>query len=160
MRLAALLLVVVACGPKATSSGGTGTATSTSPPSPSSSGGTTSTTSSTGTTTVSGAQPAATGKSSYSCFSYVTGNFKTPPRHACMRTDDCGPYLEQAKSVGGIREVTGCANVPAVYCFHQVASKDEPEGLDVCQPTLDECKTARADVVKAKMSVDSDCGQR
>jgi hypothetical protein len=77
-----------------------------------------------------------------------------------MRTEDCGPYLDQAKSVGGIRELTGCANVATVYCFHQVGSADEPDGLDVCQPTLDECKTARTDVVRAKMSVDTDCAQR
>ena len=77
-----------------------------------------------------------------------------------MRTEDCGPYLEQTKSVPGIRDVSGCANVPAVYCFHQVATKDEPEGLDVCQPTLDDCKTARSDAVRAKLSVDTDCAQR
>jgi hypothetical protein len=77
-----------------------------------------------------------------------------------MRSEDCGPYLEQAKTVGGIRDVSGCANVATVYCFHQVATNDDPEGLDVCQPTPDECKAARVDVIKAKMSVDSDCGQR
>lgn len=103
--------------------------------------------------------PASTGGGRYSCFSYVSKN-STVTRHACMRTEDCGPYLDQAKSVGGIRELTGCANVATVYCFHQVGSADEPDGLDVCQPTLDECRTARADVVRAKMSVDSDCAQR
>lgn len=77
-----------------------------------------------------------------------------------MRTDDCAPYLEQAKSVGGIRALSGCAAVPTVYCFHQVATADEPDGLEVCQPTLEECKVARADIVRAKMSVDSDCAQR
>lgn len=102
---------------------------------------------------------ASTGGGHYSCFSYVSKN-STVTRHACMRTEDCTSYLDQAKSVGGIRELSGCANVTAVYCFHQVASADEPEGLDVCQPTLDECRTARADVVRAKMSVDSDCAQR
>lgn len=103
--------------------------------------------------------PTSTGGGRYSCFSYVSKN-STVTRHACMRTEDCGPYLDQAKSVGGIRELTGCANVATVYCFHQVGSADEPDGLDVCQPTLDECKTARTDVVRAKMSVDSDCAQR
>jgi hypothetical protein len=77
-----------------------------------------------------------------------------------MRTAECGPYLEQAKSVGGIHETSGCANVATVYCFHQVATKDDPDGLDVCQLSFDECKTARADVVRAKMSVDSDCSVR
>ena len=77
-----------------------------------------------------------------------------------MRSDDCGPYLDQMKTVPGIRDVTGCASVPAVFCFHQVATKEEPEGLDVCQPTLDECKSERTDVVKAKMSVDTDCSQK
>lgn len=101
----------------------------------------------------------ASGGGHYSCFSYVSKN-STVTRHACMLSEDCGPYLEQAKSVGGIRELSGCANVPTVYCFHQVGSADEPDGLEVCQPTLDECKTARADVVRAKMSVDSDCAQR
>jgi hypothetical protein len=103
--------------------------------------------------------PTSAGGGRYSCFSYVSKN-STVTRHACMRTEDCGPYLDQAKSVGGIRELTGCANVATVYCFHQVGSADEPDGLDVCQPTLDECKTARTDVVRAKMSVDSDCAQR
>jgi hypothetical protein len=108
-----------------------------------------------------GAAPtsSSTGGGHYSCFSYVSKN-STVTRHACMRTEDCTSYLDQAKSVGGIRELSGCANVTAVYCFHQVASADEPEGLDVCQPSLDECRTARADVVRAKMSVDSDCAQR
>lgn len=98
-------------------------------------------------------------KPGYSCFSYVSTN-STQTRHACMRSDDCAPYLEQAKSVGGIRELSGCAAVPSVYCFHQVATADEPDGLEVCQPTLEECKVARADIVRAKMSVDSDCAQR
>lgn len=101
--------------------------------------------------------PAARG-SQYSCFSYVSKN-STQQRHACMRSDDCGPYLEQARSLGGIRELSGCATVPSVYCFHQAATQDEPDGLEVCQPTLDECKAARADVVRAKMPVDSDCAQ-
>jgi hypothetical protein len=160
MKLAALLLVVAACGPKSTAPAGAETTTTSSPSSPS----TTATTSNPTSTPESKAalstwqQGAATAKSSYSCFSYVSGDNKK--HSACMRTDDCGPYLEQTKSVKGIRDVSGCASVATVYCFHQPPSKDDPDGLEVCQPTLDECKVARTDVVKAKMSVDSDCAQR
>jgi len=158
MRLAALLLVV-ACSSSAQAP--SGSTTPASPSTPTSTTGSSTVASSPAATTTPGAVPtAAPGKAGrYSCFSYLTGN-STVKRHACMRTDDCGPYLEQAKGVGGIRDVSGCANVAAVYCFHQVPTKDDPEGLDVCQPTLDECKTARSDAVKAKMSVDTDCTQR
>jgi hypothetical protein len=150
MKLAVALLLVAACGSSKPAT--------TPPTQPAATTTSTATTPGTAASTTAAKMPNA-GKSQYSCFSYVTGNSKTP-RHACMRSDDCGPYLEQAKSVGGIRELSGCANVATVYCFHEVATKDEPEGLDVCQPTLDECKAARTDVIKAKMSVDGDCGQR
>ena len=158
MKLAALLIIAAACGPKSTAPTTTTTTsngdTASGTPATSSGGATTVTT----TTTTTAARPAASTKSSYSCFSYVSGDNKK--HSACMRTDDCGPYLEQTKSVKGIRDVSGCASVATVYCFHQPPSKDDPDGLEVCQPTLDECKVARTDVVKAKMSVDSDCGQR
>jgi hypothetical protein len=102
------------------------------------------------------AQPA--GKQpSYSCFTYVAGN-TTIKRHACTRSEDCVPYLEQAKALGGFRELSDCANVPAVHCFHVVMTKDEPDGQDVCQPTLHACKTARAEALKTKASVHTDCG--
>jgi len=172
MRLALLLALVLGCGSKAKPDDTTTTTSTTEPTT------TTTTTATTGTpaatsggstvivtTTTTGAvhggsKPQPTGaKPYYSCFQYVAKN-STAKRHACMRTEDCGPYLEQAKSVAGIRELSGCASVQTVFCFHQVGTKDDPEGLDVCQPTLDECKNARADIVKAKMSVDTDCGQR
>src|SRR5688500_5866363 len=86
------------------------------------------------TTTTRPSAPAGT-KLSYSCFTYVAGN-TTIKRHACMRTEDCVPYLDQARALGGFRELSGCANVPTVHCFHIVATKDEPDGLDMCQPTL------------------------
>jgi hypothetical protein len=153
MKLAALpsLWIVAACG----SSKPADTTTTTPSANQSSLSATTPTRASTPTTSTTTMRK---DKLQYSCFSYVTGNSKSP-RHACMRTDECAPYLEQAKTVGGIRELSACANVATVFCFHQV-SNDEPDGLEVCQPTLDECKTARADVARAKMSVDSDCVQR
>jgi hypothetical protein len=163
MKLAPALLFVVACGGSKPATTTTTTTTTEEAPPPTTTGPTTPPPApgpTVVTTTTTSAKPTPKGtKAQYSCFSYVTGNNKTP-RHACMRSDECGPYLDQAKSVGGIRELSGCANVASVYCFHQVATKEEPDGLDVCQATLDECKTARTDVVKAKMSVDSDCAQR
>ena len=102
--------------------------------------------------------PPAGKQPSYSCFTYVAGN-TTAKRHACTRTEDCVPYLEQAQALGGFRELSGCANVPTVHCFHVVATRDEPDGLDMCQPTLDACKTARAEAVKAKISVETECAR-
>jgi hypothetical protein len=98
------------------------------------------------------------GKPLYSCFSYVAVN-TTTKRHTCMRTADCPSYVEQARSIKGLRELTGCESMASVWCFHQLA-KDEPEGVDVCQPTLDDCNAARAAAVKAKESVDTPCAQR
>jgi len=103
-------------------------------------------------------QPAAR-KVQYSCFSYTSKN-STARRHACSRVDECPEYLEQAKTLPGLINFTGCENTQTVFCFHQSGTKDDPDGQDVCQPTLDECKAGRADLVKAKMSVDSDCAQR
>jgi hypothetical protein len=156
--LPALLVVVCACGPSSKGSGG---------------GGTTTTSSSSSVTTASSGAPnrtpatpqqslstwhqqASTSKSSYSCFQYTTDK----RRSACTRSDDCPPYLEQIKSVSGVRDVTGCATVPQVHCFHQPPSAEEPDGQEVCQPTLAECTASRTDVIKAKMSVDSECQQR
>ncbi len=97
-------------------------------------------------------------KGLYSCFSYVAAN-TTTKRHNCMRTKDCPDLLEQAKALKGIRELTGCASVDSVWCFHQVV-KGDPEGVDVCQPTQADCTAARGAAVKAKESVDTDCAQR
>jgi hypothetical protein len=77
-----------------------------------------------------------------------------------MRTEECGPYLEQARQVGGIVADGGCASVEVLWCFHQAASKTDPQGLDVCQPSLDACKAERALLVKKGTSVDTDCAQR
>jgi hypothetical protein len=98
-------------------------------------------------------------KPAYSCFSYQSKN-TTKTRYACMRAADCGPYLEQAKQVAGLKEITGCATVESVWCFHAAPSKAEPEGADVCQPTSEGCATERASVVKSGTSVDSDCSQQ
>jgi hypothetical protein len=106
----------------------------------------------------SGGSAAASGKPLYSCFSYVAAGSNTK-RTNCMRTDDCPAYVEQAKSIKGIRDLTGCASVATVWCFHQVV-KDDPIGVDVCQPSVDECKTSRTGAVKARESVDTDCAQR
>jgi hypothetical protein len=76
-----------------------------------------------------------------------------------MRTADYPSYLEQVQAIKGIREFTGCASMSAVWCFHQLA-KDEPDGVEVCQPTLDDCTAARSAAVKAKESVDTPCTQR
>jgi hypothetical protein len=170
MRLALLLAFLLGCGSKAKPEDTTTTSSSSDSSSTStSSSGTVATTplSTTTTTTASATTPLPPGskptpmgrKPYYSCFEYVAKN-SAVKRHACMRSEDCAPYLEQAKSLSGIREITGCASMQTVYCFHQVGTQDDPEGLDVCQPTLDECKSARTDVVKAKMSVDTDCAQR
>jgi hypothetical protein len=105
-----------------------------------------------------GGSAAAGGKPLYSCFTYVAAGSNTK-RTNCMRTDDCPAYVEQAKSIKGIRDLTGCASVATVWCFHQVV-KDDPIGVDVCQPTADECKTSRTAAVKARESVDTDCTQR
>lgn len=94
----------------------------------------------------------------YSCFSYVAVN-TTTKRHNCMRSADCPDLLDQAKAIKGIRELTGCASVDSVWCFHQVVTGD-PEGVDVCQPTQADCAATRSAAVKAKQSVDTDCAQR
>ena len=153
MRVALLAVLASACSsaPKAAEPTPPGTAAAAAP---AAAGATpAAATASAGTSTMSAA------KAAYSCFSYVSKN-STTTRHACMRSDDCAPYLEQARAVGGIRELSGCAAAPTVHCFHQVGTADEPDGLDVCQPTLEECKTARTDVVRAKMAVDTDCAVR
>jgi hypothetical protein len=103
-------------------------------------------------------RPSPVATPAYSCFSYVAVN-TTKKRHSCMRTADCPSYLEQVQALKGIRELTGCASMSAVWCFHQLA-KDEPDGVEVCQPTLDDCTAARTAAVKAKQSVDTPCTQR
>jgi hypothetical protein len=90
----------------------------------------------------------------YSCFSYSGGG--TSRRHACSKTDECPTYLEQAKQVGGVRDLTGCAPVEAVWCFQQTSAED-PDGSDVCQPSPAECTSARDALLKARMSVKTDC---
>lgn len=107
----------------------------------------TTTTTSTTTTTTSTA-------SSYSCFNYTSGGTK---RYACSRTAECDDYLEQARAVGGLQNLSACAKVEAVYCFH---AKTDAEGSDVCQPTLELCASERAALVRAKQPVESDCATR
>jgi hypothetical protein len=97
-------------------------------------------------------------KQLYSCFSYVAAS-TTTKRHNCMRTPDCPDLLEQAKGIKGIRDLTGCASVDSVWCFHQVV-KGDAEGVDVCQPTQATCAAARSSAVKSKESVDTERTQR
>lgn len=85
----------------------------------------------------------------YSCFTYTSRNSRDQ-KSACMRTSDCGPYLDQAKQVGGIIEVSGCANANVVFCF---ATGEE----EVCQPTLETCTAERTLLVKKGTSVTGDC---
>ena len=160
MKLSLALVLVLGCSGKAKKADDTAPGTSSSSSSnaaanPGGGGGPTGSPAGGGPT----ATPAAGGKAQYSCFSYTSKN-STTRRHACSRTDECGDYLEQAKSVPGLTNFTGCANTATVFCFHQVGTKEDPDGQDICQPTLDECKTGRADVLKAKMSVDTDCAQK
>jgi hypothetical protein len=169
MKLAlALLVVLAACGgsSKTTDSPATTTTTTTTqtttatPAEPASAQATTTSTPPAAApvaTPVVSAKPAA--KPLYSCFSYSQRG-ATVKRSACMRTEECGPYLEQAKQVGGIVPDGGCASVAVLFCFHQAASKTDPQGLDVCQPTMDSCKSERALLVKKGSSADTDCAQR
>jgi hypothetical protein len=146
MRIALVLLIACSSPAKSTTSPAT---TSTS---------STATTDATPSTTAPTTAPAKV-KAQYSCFSYAAKN-STQKRHACARTDDCPPYLEQAKGIAGLKDFSGCENVATVFCFHQAGTTDAPDGQDVCQPSLDECKQGRADIVRAKLSVDSDCAQK
>jgi hypothetical protein len=148
MKLALLLVLVVGCGsskPKET--------TATQPASTSEPSG--------AAPPITPVEPAAAAKGvkgPYSCFSYASKS-STMKRHGCARGDDCASYLDQAKSLPGLKDFSGCETVATVFCFHQSGSKDDPDGQDICQPTLDECKVGRADVMRAKMAVDSECSQ-
>ena len=148
MKLAALALTLAACGGSQAPANTSQTTSSTSSTGPSStvvqSSGTTASSSTTQVT------PGTVNKRpDYSCFSYTSRNSKDQ-RTACMRTSDCAPYLDQAKQVGGIVEVSGCANANVVFCF---ATGEE----EVCQPTLESCTAERALLVKKGTSVTGDC---
>lgn len=95
-----------------------------------------------------------TASSSYSCFNYTSGGTK---RYACSTTAECDDYLEQARAVGGLVNLSGCTTVEAVYCFH---TKTDGEGSDVCQPTMELCASERAALVRARQPVESDCATR
>jgi hypothetical protein len=161
MKLALALLMVAGCGSSAThdsttpTSGGStsngGTAAAVNGATDASARTQTQVGSSSTQTTASGGH--------YSCFDYKSRN-TTDVRHACMATSECDPYRDQAMQVGGLVDVTGCASVSSIYCFHQPASKTDPEGLDVCQPSMDSCKSERALLVKKGTSVDTDCTSR
>lgn len=125
---------------------------------------TTSSSSSTTTTDTADAVPAAQTTatvtptaSSYSCFNYSSGGTQ---RYGCSRTADCSDYLEQARAVGGLQNLSGCATVEAVFCFHHAPSAADAEGSDVCQPTMEACASERAALVRAGQSADSDCARR
>jgi hypothetical protein len=148
MKLAALALALAACG----GSQAPATTSTTTSTSSSSSSSPTAVQASAGTSSPSPTMaPGGTvnKRPDYSCFSYTSRNSKDQ-RTACMRTADCGPYLDQAKQVGGIVEVSGCANASVVFCF---ATGDE----EVCQPTLESCTSERALLVKKGTSVTGDC---
>ncbi len=100
-------------------------------------------------------QPTPSPKKLYSCYSYVAAATGAK-RYNCMRTSDCPDLHEQAKQLKGIRELSDCAAVSTIWCFHQ-GVKSDPDGVDVCHPSLDDCTTARATAVKAKEPVDSEC---
>jgi hypothetical protein len=146
MKLAALALTLAACG-GSQAPANTSTTTSTA------SGASPTVVQASGTTASSSTAQVATGtvnkRPDYSCFSYTSRNSKDQ-RTACMRTSDCAPYLDQAKQVGGIVEVSGCANANVVFCF---ATGEE----EVCQPTLESCTAERALLVKKGTSVTGDC---
>ena len=149
MKLAALTLVLAAaCGgsqktdPASSSGTSSGTGTATSSATVVQASARTGDGSSTTTGTVNK-------RPDYSCFSYTSRNSRDQ-RSACMRTADCGPYLDQAKQVGGIVEVSGCANASVVFCF----TTGEEE---VCQPTLEACTSERTLLLKKGTSVSSDC---
>jgi hypothetical protein len=167
MKLALALLVVLlaACGgssktpdsPATTTTTQATTTTPTSEAAPAPAATTSTAAAAPAATPVAASKPSA--KPLYSCFSYSQRG-ATVKRSACMRTEECGPYLEQAKQVGGIVPDGGCASVDVLFCFHQAASKTDPQGLDVCQPTMDSCKSERALLVKKGSSADTDCAQR
>ncbi|HTL34901.1 MAG TPA: hypothetical protein VL326_17350 [Kofleriaceae bacterium] len=164
MKLVLALALLGACGGSSKSStttpGGDSSTTSDASSTSSSPGSATTTTTSTTTTTGTMTPAAANAKKPlYSCFSYSQRG-STAKRSACMRTEECGPYLEQARQVGGIVADGGCASVETLWCFHQAATKTDPQGLDVCQPTADTCKSERQLLVKNGSSVDTDCAQR
>lgn len=96
-------------------------------------------------TTVTPVPPVAT---QYSCFSYTSGATK---RYGCARSSDCDDYLEQARAVGGLRDLTACTAVPTVACFHT-----KTDDSDICQPTMELCASERATM----KSADSDCVTR
>jgi hypothetical protein len=161
MKLALAIVVLAACGGSSKTPDSpattTTTTTTTTPTEPTATPVTTTSSGAPAPTPVPAAKPAA--KPLYSCFSYSQRG-ATVKRSACMRTEECGPYLEQAKQVGGIVPDGGCASVDVLFCFHQAASKTDPQGLDVCQPTMDSCKSERALLVKKGSSADTDCAQR
>ena len=90
----------------------------------------------------------------YSCFSYTSGRTK---HYGCALTSECDDYVEQARAIGGLRDLSGCATVDAVICFHQAPSSTDPDGSDICQPTMEACASERA---RAGKSADSDCAKR
>jgi hypothetical protein len=165
MKLALAFVVVAACAGSSKSPDSPATtesaSTSTTPTTTASSATATSASAPTSGSTV--ATPAAattrSARPQYSCFAYSQRG-STVKRNACMRTEECDPYLEQARQVGGIVADGGCASVDVLFCFHQSATKADPQGLDVCQPSLDACKSERALLVKNGSSVDTDCAQR
>lgn len=104
----------------------------------------------------------ATNAELYSCFAFAMKASTGEPQRksACMKTQECEDYRTQVTSVGGVSEVGACGTVPALWCFHHAATEKVPEGADVCQPTLEDCQTMRAEVGGAGTPIDRECAQR
>ncbi len=142
MKLAWVLALAAGCAGASTSQPSTTTASSTTTTSDTATALPASTSTSTSTTVVA---------PSYSCFSYTSGAAK---RYGCARTTDCEDYLEQARTIGGLKDLDGCAKVDAVFCFS--AKTDTADASDICQPTMELCTAERAGL----KSADSDCARR
>lgn len=106
--------------------------------------------------------PAVTDAALYSCFAFAmkASTGEAQRKSACMRTDECEDYRTQVTSVGGVSEVGACGTVAALWCFHHAATESVPDGADVCQPTLEDCRKMQAEVGAAGTPIDRECAQR
>jgi hypothetical protein len=99
----------------------------------------------------------------YSCFTFAmkasTGG-TSATQNACMRTVECEDYRSEVITADGVADISECAGVASLFCFHHAASEKVPAGADVCQPSLDECQAERSKVVAAGTPVDTDCAPR
>lgn len=99
----------------------------------------------------------------YSCFTFATkaSTGAAPAKqNACMRSVECNEYRSQVITTDGVADISECAAVDALFCFHHAATDTVPGGADVCQPSEAECQSARTQAVSAGTPVDSECAQR